>query len=527
MYGFLRSWSNVLQFFQGWIFTHEEQYKVKVPAVFGEKNFQATLTAAKEKKQRAADGLIEDLHLEFGAEFFFTLLLNTHFSIPSIMVHFCSVAHCKGKWRSGSKHLRFHSFPKDEETCKLWQKAVGRLNPPSNSMKVCSRHFSEDDYQIFLPGCKRLKKSAVPSVYLPSKVDAFSQTDDCDGMINVCSMSQLCSSFEMEYDPQRCPTPTPESPQFSEENFLNVAIKEEIDLIPSMQLITRESSGEIRFSQPEPNDILLNDFEFDFLSGISKNCFQSLFALLTTESLTLPSCNMSAKNQLLLTLCKYKYNLPYPILNIIFKIKDSDALAVFSFWTYHIFKTLKLNSLVDVKPEKSLQQSVSVGFLKIPVLEPSSPCAHQHEHSYSESCPYLKSLVVIDDDSQLILYCSKLYGVFTRDESMLLDKEFQQCLAASTSIKWYGDFNLSQLFPDKDIEVVISDNISSCLCRKRHDYGAVCASSSVLLTKQFQNLMAFFKILSEGLPYGLLIISSEIVFNCMTIFNFRSGSTEN
>ena len=38
---------------------------------------------------------------------------------------------------------------------------------------------------LMFVGCKRLKKSAVPSVYLPFKVDAFSQTGDCDGEKNV------------------------------------------------------------------------------------------------------------------------------------------------------------------------------------------------------------------------------------------------------------------------------------------------------------------------------------------------------
>jgi len=127
------------------------------------------------------------------------------------MVHYCSVPRCRGKWSGASSDLRFHSIPKNEETRKLWQRAIGRLKPLSQSMKVCSRHFKEDDYQTILPGMfslyywfislvwhlicsgmcmlvgykRLLKKYAVPSVFLASKVDAFSQTYQNDGMVNV------------------------------------------------------------------------------------------------------------------------------------------------------------------------------------------------------------------------------------------------------------------------------------------------------------------------------------------------------
>ena len=111
-------------------------------------------------------------------------------------------------------------------------------------------------------------------------------------------------------------------------------------------------------------------------------------------------------------------------------------------------------------------------------------------------------------------------GAFTSGESMLLHMACQQCLAPSTSIKVYGDLNLSILFPDKDIQVFLPDNATPCLCGSRGE-SMSCAFSSFMLTKQFQTLMEFYKILSEGLTPSVLILSSKIVFNCMMILNFR------
>lgn len=385
-------------------------------------------------------------------------------------------------------------------------------------MKVCSRHFNEDDYQIFLPGCKRLKKSAVPSVYLPFKVDAFSQTGDCDGEKNACSPRKVFSSFVVECEPHIKPTPDP--PVFLEESFLEVPIIEEPDLTPSMQQAACGNDGLLHSNQAASNVVFLNEPEFYYLSGVSKSCFQSLFVMLTGESLTLPSCNISAQDQLLLTLCKYKHNFPYHFLKVIFKISETDASAVFLFWTHILFETLNLHFVKDVKPETDMQQSISVGIMKVPVSEPSSLCAQHSEHSKMGGFSYLKSLVVVDNDDESILYCSKLYGALTSDESMLLDKACQQCLARSTSIKVYGDLNLSILFPDKDIQVFLPDNATPCLCGSRGE-SMSCAFSSFMLTKQFQTLMEFYKILSEGLTPSVLILSSKIVFNCMMILNFR------
>jgi len=303
--------------------------------------------------------------------------------------------------------------------------------------------------------------------------------------------------------PTRIPVPSP-----SKEHNLwdEMVIKEELNLTPSMH-----------YSHPEWYQ-LLNDSELNYFCGIPKICFQSLFVKMTGESLTLPSCNMSAHDQLLLTLSKYKHNHPFSLLSIIFRIEQKDALAVFSFWTYHVFKTLKLYFGFGVKAEGKVQHCVSVGVMEVPVLEKSSLCVHSR-HCDSGEISSLKSIVVIDDGAQTILYCSKLYGKFTSNESILQDPEFQHCVARSTSIELHGSLNVSHLFPDKIVEYNIPDNVCQCLCNGG-GVSAGCALSSFQLTKRFQCFTEHYKILSEGVPTGVLVMASELFFNCLMLLNF-------
>ncbi|XP_034252143.1 uncharacterized protein LOC117651840 isoform X2 [Thrips palmi] len=399
----------------------------------------------------------------------------------------------------------------DEDISKLWQRAIGCLVPPTNSMKVCSKHFKAIDYQTVLPGCKRLKRYAVPSLFLPTKVDAFSQTNSNVDTVRVSSRNHSSpnevgseSHRQLTYASKPLQSATEILPASEESTWVKVEVKEELNLSPSMHFSHKEWSN------------MLNDSEFYYLSGISKNCFQSLFVILTGEPLTLPSCNMAAQEQLLLTLCKYKHNFPYPFLSIFFKMEQSDALAVFSFWTYHMFKTLKLYFGMALKADSkdNQSQSVTVGVVKVPVLQ-----SHWDRHTGCGKSYSLKSLVVVDDESQSVVLCSKLYGKLTSNDLILHEMEFQQCFTPSTSITLQGPLKGSAFVLDGKYRVSLSENAQQCLCSEGGE-STMCLLSSFLLNKCFQCLMEVHKILSDGIPPNLLTMSSEIFFNCMMLFNF-------
>jgi hypothetical protein len=89
------------------------------------------------------------------------------------MVQYCIVYGCKNS--GNEKGVSFHHFPKDEVLKKKWVARIrrGLCNKPiSNTMRVCSSHFVQEDYQFDvgldygIPSKrKKLKEDAVPSVF--------------------------------------------------------------------------------------------------------------------------------------------------------------------------------------------------------------------------------------------------------------------------------------------------------------------------------------------------------------------------
>ncbi|XP_015124830.1 uncharacterized protein LOC107046672 [Diachasma alloeum] len=91
----------------------------------------------------------------------------------------CCVPQCKVK---DNLNLSFHSFPSDLILRNKWMKALKLRGIYNENMKVCSQHFSLDDYIKRHDGCipknRRLKKNVIPSFNFPSS--ASSSNSLCD-----------------------------------------------------------------------------------------------------------------------------------------------------------------------------------------------------------------------------------------------------------------------------------------------------------------------------------------------------------
>lgn len=90
----------------------------------------------------------------------------------------CAVSGCntKGGIANG---IHLHQFPRSEQIRKIWVLKCCRLKKINcDSARMCSRHFTPDDYQrnlkyelLNLPvpaKLMRLKSSAIPSLLLPN-----------------------------------------------------------------------------------------------------------------------------------------------------------------------------------------------------------------------------------------------------------------------------------------------------------------------------------------------------------------------
>lgn len=63
------------------------------------------------------------------------------------MPYYCTVPRCTSM-AGKAKNVSFHQFPRDEELAKLWNKILKRGKPYTKYSKVCSLHFTANDYTI-------------------------------------------------------------------------------------------------------------------------------------------------------------------------------------------------------------------------------------------------------------------------------------------------------------------------------------------------------------------------------------------
>lgn len=94
--------------------------------------------------------------------------------MPQCAVVTCCNSHRKTKGKS----IRYHRFPSDATTRAQWIRACGKQSFNTLTARICSRHFSEKSYErdiqhefLGLPARSRLKKGAVPSLFVPGFVD--------------------------------------------------------------------------------------------------------------------------------------------------------------------------------------------------------------------------------------------------------------------------------------------------------------------------------------------------------------------
>lgn len=80
----------------------------------------------------------------------------------------CCAPYCKSSTKK-KLGVSFHEFPADKAIQQKWLKAMSRKdfipNDKSASSVVCSLHFVGDDYSSDSPKRRRLKRTAVPSVF--------------------------------------------------------------------------------------------------------------------------------------------------------------------------------------------------------------------------------------------------------------------------------------------------------------------------------------------------------------------------
>lgn len=95
----------------------------------------------------------------------------------------CSIAEC-GNIHAKTQHISYHNLPTCEQRKRQWCESLSM--DLRRGDRVCSRHFTPDCYDEFLPGQRRrrLKRFAIPTLRTPpSKVNADAASQGTPDMI--------------------------------------------------------------------------------------------------------------------------------------------------------------------------------------------------------------------------------------------------------------------------------------------------------------------------------------------------------
>ncbi|XP_020297237.1 uncharacterized protein LOC109861828 [Pseudomyrmex gracilis] len=97
---------------------------------------------------------------------------------------------------------KFHSFPSNAEKREEWFKSIGRVIETYKTARICSDHFTEDDYYdtgtIVQP--RRLKNTAIPSIFTQKSCKRKSKKDV--SVVDIQDESQHDSTIEIQSDDQ-------------------------------------------------------------------------------------------------------------------------------------------------------------------------------------------------------------------------------------------------------------------------------------------------------------------------------------
>lgn len=274
------------------------------------------------------------------------------------------------------------------------------------------------------------------------------------------------------------------------------------------------------FDEPLISYDKLSGSELLHFTGLTSNRFEFLFARAKQYKSSIKCCLL--KDQLLITLMKYKKNYEYVDLAIFFRINRHTISRIVYLWTDILYISFKKVDFWNMRYTRNDLYTAMLDCTEIPIEKPKDPNMQQVTWSNYKNTNTFKSLIG-NDEAGSIIYISDLFvgGISDREivkKSGILDK-----LQPGDSVLADRGFVISDLLEEKNVLL----NLPPFLRNKSQFSEDEVRKTRRIASRRItvENVIGQAKkskILSDRCKSHLWPIMNKIHYNCFSIANIRN-----
>ncbi|XP_028132033.2 uncharacterized protein LOC114327558 [Diabrotica virgifera virgifera] len=367
------------------------------------------------------------------------------------MPYNCCVPQCNSV-SNKTENVKFHKFPSNKDLQKRWLIAIRSGKRISKHTKICSRHFSDENYTVTSLGQWRiLKKDVVPSLNLPKRKLDTQVKDSGRSRKRLCTTvlplnknneqaetdivqteNELVQSDTQKYGSE---TPSTENPSVSSKTSIKT---QTVITLNRCQLIAYE---------------FLSEEQLKHFTGFSRKLFRFFVEEFGKSYIKVHSA-LSVENELLITLMKYRLNMYYSTLQNFFSVDIRTVRKIFVKWTRHLFTCFKKINFWDISTTSEDQYKIILDCTEIPIERSTDPIIQQATYSTYCGTNTFKILIACSEKGEII-YVSDVYGGCISDRKITAECGILELIQEGEFVLADRGFDISDLLEEKGVHLNI------------------------------------------------------------------------
>lgn len=353
------------------------------------------------------------------------------------------------------------------------------------------------------------------SIKKPEPVKPVAPIETVDDSVSIQSdigSKRFPGHLEIErLEPQVLNSVIPEKPVMVDKSTMTSVV-----MVDNSTMTTNYTIFENRYYKFER---MSND-ELEHWTGLTIKRFEFLVYLL--KPLRSPVECLSIKDQLLMTLMKYKKNYEYTDMAYWYKCNRNLVSQIVHIWTDIMYITFKRIDFWKLKYERSDLYTIMLDCTEIPIERPTDPSIQQQTFSTYKNTNTFKSLIG-NDEAGSIVYVSNLYSGSISDREIVKRCNILDILTPGDAVLADRGFNISDLLEEKGILL----NIPPYLRGKKQLTEIELMKTRRIASRRIkvENVIGLgkkFEILSDICKSHLWPIMNRIHYNCFMLANIRN-----